>query len=280
MTVADGQLQSVALTNADGKQVAGQLAADKRSWTSTEALGYGKTYTWSGTATGADGKPVPVSGQFSTVTPKRQVSGSLNVGDDKTYGIAMPIALTFSSKVTDKAAAEKALTVETTPKTEGSWAWLSDTQVHWRPKEYYQPGTKVTVTAKIYGVKIGDGVYGKQTIRAVRRFAVRCLAAVQLKATPMPRPHTWGHARAEWADGTIRHAWMRTGDTTAFTNAVPAYTALRILQGHGRPGAGQVSLSAHHDRCPVRGWLGDGRRRPHDRRSSHRKHRGQCRRRR
>ncbi|TVT06836.1 L,D-transpeptidase family protein [Amycolatopsis bartoniae] len=166
VTVADGQLQSVALTNPDGKQVAGQLAADKRSWTSTEALGYGKTYTWSGTATGADGKTVPLSGQFTTVTPKRQVSGTLNVGDAKTYGIAMPIALTFSSKVTDKAAAEKALTVETTPKTEGSWAWLSDTQVHWRPKEYYQPGTKVTVTAKIYGVKIGDGVYGKQDVSA------------------------------------------------------------------------------------------------------------------
>ncbi|WP_431873890.1 L,D-transpeptidase [Amycolatopsis sacchari] len=166
VTVADGQLESVTLTNSEGKQVAGQLAADKRSWATTEVLGYGKSYTWAGTATGADGKPVQLSGQFTTVSPKRQVSGSLNVGDDKTYGIAMPIALTFSSKVTDKAAAEKALSVETTPKTEGSWAWLSDTQVHWRPKEYYQPGTKVTVTAKIYGVKIGDGVYGKQDVSA------------------------------------------------------------------------------------------------------------------
>jgi lipoprotein-anchoring transpeptidase ErfK/SrfK len=166
VTVVDGEIQTVALTKPDGKPVAGQVAADKHSWTSTEPLGYGKTYTWSGSATGTDGKPVPLSGSFSTVTPKRQISGSLNVGDGQTYGIAMPIALTFTSKVTDKAAAERALSVETTPKTEGSWAWLSDTQVHWRPKDYFQPGTQVKVAANIYGVKIGDGTYGKQDVSA------------------------------------------------------------------------------------------------------------------
>ncbi|TVT22713.1 L,D-transpeptidase [Amycolatopsis acidiphila] len=168
--VADGTLQTITLTNPDGKAVAGELAADKHSWSATEPLGFGKSYTWSGTATGADGKPVQLSGQFTTATAKRQVSGSLNVGDNQTYGIAMPIALTFSGKVADKVAAEKALTVQTNPKTEGSWAWLPDVDghsvAHWRPKEYYQPGTKVVVTAKIYGVKIGDGVYGKQDVSA------------------------------------------------------------------------------------------------------------------
>ncbi|WAL65939.1 Ig-like domain-containing protein [Amycolatopsis cynarae] len=164
VSVVDGEIQNVSLSNPDGKQVAGQIAADKHSWTATEPLGYGKTYTFSGTATGTDGKPAALSGSFTTVTPKRQISASLNVGDGQTYGIAMPIALTFSSKVTDKAAVEHALTVETTPKTEGSWAWLSDTQVHWRPKEYFQPGTTVKVAAHVYGVKMGDGTYGKSDI--------------------------------------------------------------------------------------------------------------------
>ena len=166
VTVTSGEIQSVALANAEGKQVAGALSADKHTWTTTEPLGYGKTYTWSGTATGTDGKQVPLSGSFSTVTPKHQISGSLNVGDSQTYGVAIPIALTFSSQVTDKAAAERALSVETTPKTEGSWAWLSDTEVHWRPKAYYQPGTKVTVKANIYGVKVGAGTYGKSDVSA------------------------------------------------------------------------------------------------------------------
>ena len=165
--VDSGTIVSVTLTNPDGKQVQGQTSADKKSWNTTEQLGYGKTYTWSGQAQGADGKNVPIGGAFTTVKPRRQMSASLNVGDGQTYGIAMPIALSFPSRVTDKASVEKALSVETTPKTEGSWGWTDgDTSVHWRPKEYYKPGTTVKVNAKIYGVKIGEGVYGKQDVSA------------------------------------------------------------------------------------------------------------------
>jgi lipoprotein-anchoring transpeptidase ErfK/SrfK len=164
-TVADGTISSVTLTNPDGKQVQGQTSADKKSWSTTEDLGYDKTYTWAGQAAGSDGKPVQISGSFSTVKPRRQMAGSLNVGDGQTYGIAMPIALTFPSKVTDKASVEKALSVETTPKTEGSWAWLNgDTSVHWRPKAYFAPNTTVKVNAKIYGVDMGGGTYGRQDI--------------------------------------------------------------------------------------------------------------------
>ncbi|MGC7093671.1 L,D-transpeptidase [Amycolatopsis lurida] len=168
VTVTDGTLEQVTLTNPDGKQVAGQPAPDNRSWTTTEPLGYGKTYTWAGTAVGTDGSKAPISGAFTTVTPKRQQHGQLNVGDGQTYGIAMPISLTFpDQKVTDKAAVERALSVETTPKTEGSWAWLeNDTAVHWRPKEYWQPNTEVKVTAKLYGVKLANGVYGKDNVSA------------------------------------------------------------------------------------------------------------------
>jgi lipoprotein-anchoring transpeptidase ErfK/SrfK len=166
LTVTDGTIASVTLTNADGKQVAGAPSADKHTWTTSEALGYGKTYSWGGEATGRDGRTVPISGSFTTVKPKRQVSAHLNVGDGQTYGIAMPIVVDFNgTKVTDKATVEKALTVETTPKTEGSWAWLEgDTTAHWRPKEYFKPGTTVKVDAKLYGVEIADGAYGREDI--------------------------------------------------------------------------------------------------------------------
>lgn len=166
VTVTGGQLSDITLAKQDGGTVKGELAADKHSWSAIEPLGYGKTYTWRGTATGTDNKPVAVSGTFTTVSPSKQISGSLNVGDDQTYGIAMPIAITFNSKVTDKAAVERRLSVETTPQTEGSWAWLSDTSVHWRPKEYYQPGTQVKVAANLYGVNLGNGAFGKQDVTA------------------------------------------------------------------------------------------------------------------
>ena len=168
VTVADGSISSVALANPEGKQVNGTLSADKKTWTVAEPLGYGKDYTWSGSAVGADGKEVPITGTFHTVAPTRKVGATLNVGDDQTYGIAMPISVQFTSAVPDKdkAVVQKALVVQTSVPTDGAWAWLSDSEVHWRPKEYWKPGTKVTLNARLYGTPFGNGAYGLEDMSA------------------------------------------------------------------------------------------------------------------
>jgi lipoprotein-anchoring transpeptidase ErfK/SrfK len=166
--VTGGVLLQVMLTNPEGKAVAGTLSADRRSWISTEPLGYGKTYTWSGSAAGPDRLSVPVAGSFTTVQPQRQLHATLNIGDGDTVGIAAPIILQFDDHVSDKAAVERALQVQTSVPTEGSWAWLPDdnggSRAHYRPKDYWQPGTHVSVTAKLYGVAFGDGSYGREDI--------------------------------------------------------------------------------------------------------------------
>jgi lipoprotein-anchoring transpeptidase ErfK/SrfK len=162
--VSHGVFDAVSLTNPEGKAVAGHFSSDKSSWTTTEPLGYAKTYTWSGTATGIDHLRRPIAGSFRTVIPERLVSGRFNVADNATYGVAMPIALTFSSKVIDKAAVQRALSVRTSVPTEGSWAWLNDTTVHWRPRTYFAPDTRVSVTAKLYGIAMGNGSFGREDI--------------------------------------------------------------------------------------------------------------------
>ena len=160
VTVSDGQIEDVTLTNPAGKKVIGKLAADGTSWTVGEPLGFDKTYTWSGTAVGADGEQREIAGDFTTVTPNGLVGTSINTGDGKTYGVAMPIAVTFDGPVDDKAAAERAMTVKTSVPVEGAWAWLDDQRAHWRPKAYWPAGAKVTVNLKLYGVPYGDGVFG------------------------------------------------------------------------------------------------------------------------
>lgn len=160
VTVKNGTITEVALTNPEGEEVEGELSEDKTSWSVAEPLGYGKKYTWSGSAESADGKTVPIKGSFTTVSPSATNGVSSLIGDGRTYGIAMPIRLEFDAPVKDKAAVEKALHVETSPENEGAWAWLSDNAVHWRPKEYWQPNTEVKVRADLYGVNFGDGVYG------------------------------------------------------------------------------------------------------------------------
>ncbi|QLY34205.1 L,D-transpeptidase family protein [Nocardia huaxiensis] len=164
VTVKAGRIDQVALTNPNGKQVSGDFNADHSKFTVNEPLGYGITYSWSGTAVGTDNKPVPIEGKFTTVSPKSTNPATINIGDNQEVGIAAPIILQFKSHIDDKAAVERALTVTTTPNTEGAWAWLPDnmggSRVHWRPREYWQPGTTVKVGAKLYGVNMGEGSYG------------------------------------------------------------------------------------------------------------------------
>jgi short subunit dehydrogenase-like uncharacterized protein len=71
----------------------------------------------------------------------------------------------------------------------------------------------------------------------VREWAKKRLARVELKAHDRPRDHSYGHAVVTWPDGTTREGWLRLGDAQAFTGAVPAEIAHRLLAGEGRPGA-------------------------------------------
>jgi len=166
--VKDGWFQRVTLTNADGKVVAGVLNRDRTSFSTTEPLGYGASYTWAGSVVGHDGKAVPVQGNFTTINPTKQVNGAFQLADGQTVGVAAPVIIQFDASISDKATVEKALKVTTDPPVEGSWAWLPDevggSRVHYRTKDYYPAGTKVNVDAKLYGVPFGDGAYGAQDI--------------------------------------------------------------------------------------------------------------------
>ena len=169
VSVTDGALADVVLRNPDGRPVAGEYNAARSAWTVRVRLGYGQTYTWSGTATGADGVVVRLAGSFRTVEPGRIVRARLNIADGATVGIAAPIVIRFEGPVLDRAAVERALAVRTSVPVEGSWGWLpedwnGDARVHWRPREYWPPGTDVTVTADLYGLPYGDGGYGKEGI--------------------------------------------------------------------------------------------------------------------
>ncbi|WP_285029673.1 Ig-like domain-containing protein [Mycolicibacterium sp. lyk4-40-TYG-92] len=164
--VTDGWFQKLTLTNGDGKVVAAVFNKDRTSFNTAEPLGFGATYTFTGSVVGRDGKSVPVSATFTTVNPTKQVNGQFQLADGQTVGIAAPIILQFDSSISDKASVERNVKVVTEPPVEGSWAWLPDeregARMHWRPREYYPPGTKVSVSAKLYGVPFGDDAYGAQ----------------------------------------------------------------------------------------------------------------------
>jgi lipoprotein-anchoring transpeptidase ErfK/SrfK len=169
ISVAKGTISELAMTNAAGVDVTGALSADSTSWTLGEPLGYGKTYTVTGSATGTDGKSVPISGSYTTVTPTDKLTSQVSPGDGAVVGVAAPVIVRFGSAPANKALVEQHVTITTTPQVEGAWAWIThdgDTwpSLDWRPKEYWPAGTTVHVSSDLYGLDIGGGQYGGDTV--------------------------------------------------------------------------------------------------------------------
>jgi len=71
----------------------------------------------------------------------------------------------------------------------------------------------------------------------IRRLATDRLARAPVRAQERPRKFSWAHARVEWSTGATRDGWLRVGDGLAFTAAVTAEVAQRLLRGEGRLGA-------------------------------------------
>jgi lipoprotein-anchoring transpeptidase ErfK/SrfK len=157
-----GTLGAVSVVNtATGALLTGALSKDDRTWTSTEPLGYGSSYRVAVTAIGRHGATASQTGTVTTLSPAAQAFTSVVPAPGQPdVGVGQPIVVRFDKDVTDRAAAEKVLQVTSNPPQAGSWFWMSNTEAHYRPQQYWQPGTVVTLTARLYGVDLGDGVYG------------------------------------------------------------------------------------------------------------------------
>jgi lipoprotein-anchoring transpeptidase ErfK/SrfK len=163
VTVADGTAQAVHVTNsATGKAVDGTLASDGHTWTSTGDLAYSATYAVAVDTLDRDQAPGHIDGTVATVVPKAEAYPSFVPAPNSvpTVGVGQPVVVRFDHAITDRAAAEKALTVTSSPAQTGGWYWISDTEVHYRPQQYWKPGTTLTVKADLYGVDLGAGTYG------------------------------------------------------------------------------------------------------------------------
>lgn len=161
-TVDRGIFTEVTMTNPEGRAIEGALSKDKRTWISDEPLGYGRTYTLTAAARTPAGVSTDAVTTFTTLKPKQMIFPSFFPNPQiKTVGVGQPMVVIFDKAPTDRAAAERALTVTTVPAVEGAWFWWDDRTLHYRPKAYWKAGTKITVNAKIYGRDLGGGVYGE-----------------------------------------------------------------------------------------------------------------------
>ncbi|WP_431962519.1 L,D-transpeptidase [Nocardia sp. bgisy134] len=161
--VDDGKFTTVTLVNQQGSPVAGNLAADGRTWETAEVLGYGKTYRLTADAIGLGGANTTTL-SFTTSSPNNQTKPYLIPGEGEVVGIGQPVAIQFDENIPDRKAVQDAIKITANPPVEGAFYWVNNREVRWRPEHFWAPGTKVDIQVNVYGKNLGNGLYGQDNI--------------------------------------------------------------------------------------------------------------------
>jgi lipoprotein-anchoring transpeptidase ErfK/SrfK len=151
-----GTLRAVTLQDAKGEKVRGQAGTDG-TWATSELLRPATAYTFTFAATGPDGTATTTSSTFTTLKPKVRATYAL-IPSGGTVGVGMPVIVQFDSAVTTRsrrADVERRVRVRTAPAQRGAWGWLDNRQLMWRPRSHWVPGSKVTVSTALRGVRTG-----------------------------------------------------------------------------------------------------------------------------
>jgi lipoprotein-anchoring transpeptidase ErfK/SrfK len=164
VTVRDGTLVSVT-AKSGGALVAGELDAAATEWQSRWTLATGKQYVVRATAVDAEGRSITKMSRFRVLVPDTTASVQIFEGHNATYGVGMPVMLSFSKPVEDKKAVERALVLKTSRPVVGAWYWDGDQALWFRPRAYWPQNTKVSFIGHFDGVQLSPGVYATHTLR-------------------------------------------------------------------------------------------------------------------
>lgn len=162
-TTKNADKAEVEVKDSAGTVVEGKTAEDGRSWKPAKAFSWGGTYTATVTATSQDGTSATATSTFTVKgKPDKLVRVTSPFGDGEAWGVGMVMVVKFGRRIPEKSRAdiERRLTVASNPKQEGSWNWFTQDELHYRPKNFWHAGTKISYNAPLAGVPMGDGWYG------------------------------------------------------------------------------------------------------------------------
>jgi lipoprotein-anchoring transpeptidase ErfK/SrfK len=206
--VNGGKVSAVSVKTSSGSPVTGTLAANGASWHSAYALPTGSSYTVTAKGTDSSGHPVTTTSAFSTMRPSASFHTQIFEGAGATYGVGMPIMLTFDHPIINKAAVERALTLTTSKPVVGAWYWDGSEQLDFRPRDYWPANTTVSLSSHLDGVEGAPGVYGVHDLSQTFNIG-RSVIAVANTST--------FHTQV-YVDGKLTYTWpISTGRKTTPT---------------------------------------------------------------
>ncbi|MEU6085913.1 Ig-like domain-containing protein [Streptomyces sp. NPDC047085] len=160
----DGRITDVTAQDSTGRYVTGELAADGSRWHSTSPLAANAHYTVRVSTEDDDGAPGRKTLTFDTTQPTSKKRLNVTFGPKAgQYGVGQPITAQLDQPVKDKAqraVVERALRVDSVPAVPGAWYWVSDKELHYRPKEYWPAHATIQVHSNLDGVRISDRLWG------------------------------------------------------------------------------------------------------------------------
>ncbi|MFF3400472.1 Ig-like domain-containing protein [Streptomyces sp. NPDC002659] len=162
VTVSEGTLTQVTMTTADGKSVKGTLAPDGKSWKPDEQLDRSTTYKITASAKDAAGLEAHENSSFTTVSPDNSFIANFTPEDGSTVGVGMPVSVNFNKAITDKKAVQSGIKVTSSSGQEVVGHWFNGQRLDFRPDQYWQEGSTVTLKLNLDGVEGADGVVGVQ----------------------------------------------------------------------------------------------------------------------
>ncbi|MER5459123.1 MULTISPECIES: Ig-like domain-containing protein [unclassified Streptomyces] len=162
VTVSEGTLTQVTMATADGASVKGTLAPDGKSWKPDGQLERSTTYKISASAKDAKGLEAHENSSFTTVSPANSFIGNFTPEDGSTVGVGMPVSINFNKAITDKKAVQAGVTVTSSSGQEVVGHWFNGQRLDFRPDQYWQEGSTVTLKLNLDGVQGAQGVFGVQ----------------------------------------------------------------------------------------------------------------------
>jgi lipoprotein-anchoring transpeptidase ErfK/SrfK len=237
VTATSGTLTGVQMVNDAGTPVAGVLTPDHVVWHPVEPLGYGRTYTLTVASRGTGGVRATQVSVFATLVPPNQTKVSFTspseapLQDGATYGVGTVVVAHFDEPIKDRGAAERRLTVTTSPPVPGSWFWVDDQSAHWRPEHYYSPHTTVTAEAKVYGIDLGNRLFGQEDTKVAFRIGDAHVSIADDKTKRVSvfddgrlvrtMPTSMGMGGTQQVDGRVLSFWTPPGIYTVLDKANP-----------------------------------------------------------
>ena len=136
LRVEAGTFETVQVTGPKGAVVEGRLSPDKTRWVSKSPLQAASRYRVTSTAVDSEGLKNTFESAFRTrkLSLDEQTYPSFVPTDGQTVGVGMPVIIRFDVPVTDQASIEKHLKVTSQPAQAGAFHWISNQEVHWRPR--------------------------------------------------------------------------------------------------------------------------------------------------